>query len=89
MNRTLVQLAANTIRSLVNGKVDDFQPALDLAGHLEESTKVSRMTDAKCAWRGMDEEQRAEFLLWLDTQYPSTAERLAERAKLRAGGYDV
>ena len=48
-----------------------------------------RMTDAKCAWCGMDKEQRAEFLLWLDEQYPLSVERLVERARLRKGGYEV
>lgn len=27
-----------------------------------------RMTDARCAWRKMDEEQRAKFLLWLKVE---------------------
>ncbi len=27
-----------------------------------------RLTDARCAWRKMDEQQRAAFLLWLKVE---------------------
>ncbi len=37
-----------------------------------------RLTDAVCAWRKMDEEQRNEFLLWLKVEIKESGKSYAQ-----------
>ena len=39
-----------------------------------------RMTDARCAWNGMTDVQRVEFLLWLADQDVTIPRRIIEEA---------